>query len=84
MQLEEVVNDIDMRLTEYLMHISVEDLPVKSSTEHTQMMDITKYLERIGDHSENILNNIKEAARAQKKLARKQTRNLKRFSMMMI
>ncbi|MDN6293462.1 MAG: Na/Pi cotransporter family protein [Alkalibacterium sp.] len=71
LQLEEVVNDIDMRLTEYLMHISVEDLPVKSSTEHTQMMDITKYLERIGDHSENILNNIKEAARAQKKLAKK-------------
>ena len=25
LQLEEVVNDIDMRLTEYLMHISVED-----------------------------------------------------------
>ncbi|WP_091529905.1 Na/Pi cotransporter family protein [Alkalibacterium subtropicum] len=71
LQLEEVVNDIDMRLTEYLMLISVEDLPVKSSTEHSQMMDITKYLERIGDHSENILNNIKEAARAQKKLAKK-------------
>lgn len=71
LQLEEVVNDIDMRLTEYLMLISVEDLPMKSSTEHSQMMDITKYLERIGDHSENILNNIKEAARAQKKLAKK-------------
>lgn len=71
LQLEEVVNDIDMRLTEYLMLISVEDLPVKSSTEHAQMVDITKYLERIGDHSENILNNIKEAARAQKKLAKK-------------
>ncbi|MER2063551.1 MAG: Na/Pi cotransporter family protein, partial [Alkalibacterium sp.] len=71
LQLEEVVNDIDMRLTEYLMLISVEDLPMKGSTEHSQMMDITKYLERIGDHSENILNNIKEAARAQKKLAKK-------------
>jgi phosphate:Na+ symporter len=54
LQLEEVVNDIDMRLTEYLMLISVEDLPVKSSTEHSQLMDITKYLERIGDHSEKI------------------------------
>jgi len=71
LQLEEVVNDIDMRLTEYLMLISVEDLPIRSSTEHSQMMDITKYIERIGDHSENILNNIKEAARAQKKLAKK-------------
>ncbi|OJF92157.1 sodium-dependent phosphate transporter [Alkalibacterium sp. 20] len=71
LQLEEVVNDIDMRLTEYLMLISVEDLPLKSSTEHAELVDITKYLERIGDHSENVLNNIKEAARAQKKIAKK-------------
>lgn len=67
LQLEDVVNKIDTHLTEYLMLISVEDLPIKSSTEHSQMMDITKYLERIGDHSENITNNIKEAVRAHKK-----------------
>lgn len=67
LQLEDVVNKIDVHLTEYLMLISVEDLPIKSSTEHSQMMDITKYLERIGDHTENITNNIKEAVRAHKK-----------------
>ncbi|WP_161879569.1 Na/Pi cotransporter family protein [Alkalibacterium sp. MB6] len=70
LHLEEIVNKIDMRLTEYLMTISTEDLPVKSAVEHTQMMDIVKYLERIGDHSENILNNINEAVRANKKLAK--------------
>lgn len=70
LQMEDVVNKIDTHLTEYLMLISVEDLPIKSSTEHAQMMDITKYLERIGDHSENILNNIKEAVRANKKHAK--------------
>lgn len=75
LQLEEVVNRIDVHLTEYLMLISVEDLPLKSSTEHAQMMDITKYLERIGDHSENILNNIKEAVRANKKHAKNKNGN---------
>ena len=70
LHLEEIVNKIDMRLTEYLMTISVEDLPVKSATEHSQMMDITKYIERIGDHSENIISNINEAVKASKKAAK--------------
>lgn len=67
LQLEDVVNKIDTRLTEYLMLVSVEDLPLQNSREHAQMMDITKYLERIGDHCENILSNIKEAISANKK-----------------
>lgn len=61
LKLEEVVNDIDMKLTEYLMLISSEELPVSSAMEYNVMMDITKYLERIGDHSENIVKNIREA-----------------------
>lgn len=70
LHLEEIVNKIDMNLTEYLMKISVEDLPVKSAVEHSQMMDITKYLERIGDHSENIISNVNEAVKASKKTAK--------------
>lgn len=70
LHLEEIVNKIDMNLTEYLMKISVEDLPVKSAVEHSQMMDITKYLERIGDHSENIISNVNEAVKASKKVAK--------------
>jgi phosphate:Na+ symporter len=70
LHLEEIVNKIDMNLTEYLMKISVEDLPVKSAMEHSQMMDITKYLERIGDHSENIISNVNEAVKASKKAAK--------------
>ncbi|GAB2323230.1 Na/Pi cotransporter family protein [Alkalibacterium sp. m-11] len=70
LHLEEIVNKIDMNLTEYLMKISVEDLPVKSAVEHSQMMDITKYLERIGDHSENIISNVNEAVKASKKAAK--------------
>lgn len=67
LQLEDVVNKIDIHLTEYLMLISVEDLPLQSSTEHAKMMDVTKYLERIGDHCQNILSNIQEAIKANKK-----------------
>ncbi|GEN51594.1 Na/Pi cotransporter family protein [Alkalibacterium pelagium] len=70
LHLEEIVNKIDMNLTEYLMKISVEDLPIKSAVEHSQMMDITKYLERIGDHSENIISNVNEAVKASKKAAK--------------
>lgn len=67
LQLEEVVNKIDVHLTEYLMLISVEDLPLQNSAEHAQLVDVTKYLERIGDHSENIIKNIQEAVKANKK-----------------
>lgn len=59
-KLEEVINEIDMKLTEYLMLISTEELPLRSSNEHTTLVEITKYLERIGDHGVHILTNIKE------------------------
>lgn len=59
-QLEEVVNDIDMKLTEYLMLISTEELPLRNSNEHRTLVEVTKYLERIADHGEHILLNIKE------------------------
>ncbi|SFK27148.1 phosphate:Na+ symporter [Marinilactibacillus piezotolerans] len=39
LQLEEVVNKIDVHLTEYLMLISVEDLPLQNSTEHSKLVD---------------------------------------------
>lgn len=74
MKLEEIVNEIDMKLTEYLMLISTEELPISSSNEHTIMMDVSKYLERIGDHCESILKNIKEA----NQLAKRQSKNAKR------
>lgn len=67
LQLEEVINQIDMHLTEYLMLISVEDLPLQNSAEHSQLVDVTKYLERIGDHAESILKNMQEAIKANKK-----------------
>lgn len=60
MKLEETVDDMDMKLIEYLMLISTESLSLNNSNEHTTLVDVTKYLERIGDHGENILVKIKE------------------------
>lgn len=60
MKLEETVDDMDMKLIEYLMLISAESLSLNNSNEHTTLVDVTKYLERIGDHGENILIKIKE------------------------
>lgn len=59
-KLEHVLNDIDIKLTEYLVLISTEELPLKSSNEHTSLVEVTKYIERIGDHAVSILTNIKE------------------------
>lgn len=59
-KLEETVDDMDMKLIEYLMLISAESLSLNNSNEHTTLVDVTKYLERIGDHGENILVKIKE------------------------
>lgn len=66
LKIEDVVDRTDIQITEYLMYISVEDLPVRSSNEHAQMGEIGKYLERIGDHTENILKNIEEVNAAEK------------------
>ena len=60
LELEEVINQMDLKLTEYLMFISSKELPLRSSNEHTTLVEITKYLERIGDHGEHILQNVKE------------------------
>lgn len=65
--LEEAVNNIDRRLTEYLMVVSAEKLTVAESNELSALIDVMKYLERIGDHSENIAKNIKDIIKIDKK-----------------
>src|SRR5699024_5717004 len=69
-RLEEVVNQIDFNLTQYLMLVAEQDLTETLSNEQAEMMDVTKYLERIGDHCENIVKNIQEAIQMAKKDAK--------------
>lgn len=58
--LEETINDMDIKLTEYLMLISTEELAERNSQEHTSLVEVMKYLERIGDHGISILMNVKD------------------------
>lgn len=68
---EEIVNEIDIKLTEYLMLISKEELQLKNSNEHRILLEVMKYLERIADHSENILHQVKDGNKLAKRLTKK-------------
>lgn len=58
---------MDNRLTEYLVQLSSAELTIAESHEQTMMLELTKDLERIGDHCRNIVGYIDEAIRTEKK-----------------
>lgn len=66
-QYETAINDIDNRLTEYLVQLSATELTLSESHEQTMMLELTKDLERIGDHCRNIIQNLNEAIHLEKK-----------------
>lgn len=52
---EEIVNDLDKKITEYLVKISQSSLSKKQSNQSSIYLQIVNDIERIGDHAENIL-----------------------------
>ncbi len=52
---EEIVNDLDKKITEYLVRISQSSLSKKQSNQSSIYLQIVNDIERIGDHAENIL-----------------------------
>ncbi|MFD0952551.1 Na/Pi cotransporter family protein [Virgibacillus natechei] len=54
-QIEGALNNLDRKITEYLIAISAESLSELDSSNHTALMDMVRDFERIGDHFENIL-----------------------------
>lgn len=66
-QYETAINDVDNRLTEYLVQLSAVELSIAESHEQTMMLELTKDLERIGDHCRNIIQNLTEAIQLEKK-----------------
>ncbi|MHC5226781.1 Na/Pi cotransporter family protein [Enterococcus sp. LJL99] len=66
-QYESAINDIDNRLTEYLVQLSATELSISESHEQTMLLELTKDLERIGDHCSNIILNLNEAIHLEKK-----------------
>lgn len=54
-QLEDAINNLDSKITDYLVLISAESLSAADSTRHTMLMETVRDIERIGDHFENII-----------------------------
>ncbi|MFJ7826800.1 Na/Pi cotransporter family protein [Psychrobacillus sp. NPDC096623] len=54
-QLEDALNHLDQKITDYLIQISSQPLTVQDSTRHNILMDTVRDVERIGDHFENII-----------------------------
>lgn len=54
-QLEDAINNLDSKITDYLILLSGESLSAADSTRHTMLMETVRDIERIGDHFENII-----------------------------
>ncbi|UII54885.1 Na/Pi cotransporter family protein [Cytobacillus spongiae] len=54
-QLEEAINNLDRKITDYLVDLATSSLSEHESEEHTTLMDTVRDIERIGDHFENIV-----------------------------
>ena len=54
-QLEEALNNLDRKITDYLVSLSASSLSANDSAQHNELLDSVRDIERIGDHYENIL-----------------------------
>ncbi len=53
--LEDAINNLDRKITDYLVKLSSASLSDSESEEHSTLMDTVRDIERIGDHFENIV-----------------------------
>lgn len=54
-QLEDAINNLDRKITDYLILISRSEMSTAESEEHSMLMDTVRDIERIGDHFENVV-----------------------------
>ncbi|WP_332691026.1 Na/Pi cotransporter family protein [Halalkalibacter lacteus] len=64
-QFEEAINNLDRKITDYLIQISSRSLSAHDSKMHSMLMDTVRDIERIGDHIENIVE-LKDYQKANK------------------
>ena len=55
MQVEGALNNLDRKITDYLVNIAGGSLSDAESVKHTSLMNSVRDIERIGDHYENII-----------------------------
>jgi len=54
-QIEDAINNLDSKITDYLVKLSGTSLSAVESERHSNLMDTVRDIERIGDHFENII-----------------------------
>ncbi|MCH1624945.1 Na/Pi cotransporter family protein [Fredinandcohnia quinoae] len=54
-QIEDAINNLDRKITDYLILLSSSSLTAQESTEHSVLINTVRDIERIGDHFENII-----------------------------
>ncbi|MFS0575224.1 Na/Pi cotransporter family protein [Sporosarcina sp. 179-K 3D1 HS] len=54
-QIEDAINNLDRKITDYLIEISSVSISPHESSRHMMLMDTVRDIERIGDHFENIV-----------------------------
>lgn len=54
-QIEDAINNLDRKITEYLVLISRAEMSAFESEEHSALLDTVRDIERVGDHFENIV-----------------------------
>ncbi|MHA6259486.1 Na/Pi cotransporter family protein [Sporosarcina sp. CAU 1771] len=54
-QIEDAINNLDRKITDYLIEISAVSISPVESARHVVLMETVRDIERIGDHFENII-----------------------------
>lgn len=54
-QIEDAINNLDYRITDYLVEISSENISPLESARHMKLLETVRDIERIGDHFDNII-----------------------------
>jgi phosphate:Na+ symporter len=54
-QIEDAINNLDNKITDYLVKIAAESISNADSTRHIMLMETVRDIERVGDHFENII-----------------------------
>ncbi|WP_425352516.1 Na/Pi cotransporter family protein [Alteribacter populi] len=54
-QFEDAVNNLDRKITDYLVRISSNSLSSADSEQHSMLMNTVRDIERVGDHMENLI-----------------------------
>ena len=55
MQREEVINDLEKKISDYLTQISSSTFSAAESNRHTLLMQTINDIERVGDHATNVV-----------------------------